>query len=292
MKNIVISICITRYNEDLNSLLRLLCNEIDSYAFPINIFINDDASTEVFPIDLVKSYLHIETNSVNIGRAANRNVLSARAEGKYLLFLDGDVIPDRINFLENYLNLISTHKVEVCSGGISYPEIYPPQERALHYRYGKLRESRTTSDIHLKTSNLLIKRDLMLKYPFDESLKTYGHEDTLLSYRLKEVGKRIVQLNNPVIHGGIMTNAEFMDKQDQALSSLCKLHLDGFTKMTNLQKVYSKYKGNILLSLAANKVFNHSLRKHLIQHPYTSLRVLDLYKVGRFHRLLHKEGEV
>ena len=61
------------------------------------------------------------------------------------------------------------------------------------------------------------------KIRFYEELKQYGHEDTLLSFQLKNAGINILHIDNSLIHEGIELNREYLDKVKLSLENLSML---------------------------------------------------------------------
>ena len=47
-----------------------------------------------------------------------------------------------------------------------------------------------------RTTNFMVRRDLLLAYPFDETFHEYGYEDTLFGKQLKEHGATLIHLDN------------------------------------------------------------------------------------------------
>lgn len=288
-ENPIISICISKYNEDVNPLLQALCNEINAFQLPVNIYIRDDNSVEDYPITVHSAIVTTNTNTRNLGRSGNRNQLIKDADGQYILFLDGDGFPHNHDFLHRYLKHIKASSADVCSGGRIYPTITPEKEYTLHYRYGILRESPVHNESELKTSNLLIKREVIAQIKFDESLKQYGHEDTLLSKELKIRGFNITHLDNPVIHEELQDNLNFLKKQEEALYSLKILHKKGYTDLTRLQASYNKVSSGILIKILSHPAIIVVLKNILLKFPRSNLRILDLYKLGVFARILSEK---
>lgn len=233
----------------------------------------------------------------NIGRAAIRNRLGTQAEGDYLLFLDDDSRISKKDFLQTYLKQARGEGV-VC-GGRTYPAISPGNQYALHWSYGRFKESRTarqrqqnsTESFH--SNNFLIEKSIFTQILFDENLTRYGHEDTLFGYELLRNAVPIRHIGNPVIHSQLETNEEFLAKSLLALENLKLLYLrkdGGFNDSVRLLKVYEKFKKNGMDNLLAAlfTLRRKKWKKRLLQSSTPSLRLFDLYKLGYFSKIMQK----
>ena len=229
-----ISLLIPVCNYDIIALVHSMKNAIGKVSELQEILIGDDASSSEF----LEKYRSLEGGGVriissekNIGRAAMRNKLAMEAAGDYLLFIDADLaLPQTAEaFLQKYIDKKS--KAQVICGGIKYTES-PPRDpdKLLRWKYGKWREQRKASERNKRpycdfsTFNVLIDKAVFSKIRFYEELKQYGHEDTLLSFQLKNAGIGILHIDNNLIHEGIESNREYLDKVKQSLENLSMLY--------------------------------------------------------------------
>jgi hypothetical protein len=60
--------------------------------------------------------------------------------------------------------------------------------------------------------NFIIDKSIFMKIRFNEDLKQYGHEDTLLGYQLRIAGVEIIHIDNALIHDGVESNEVFIAK--------------------------------------------------------------------------------
>ena len=74
------------------------------------------------------------------------------------------------------------------------------------------------------TFNVLIERSVFSKIRFNEELKQYGHEDTLLGYQLKKAGIDILHIDNGLMHEGLESNRDFLNKTKLGIENLSKLY--------------------------------------------------------------------
>ncbi|MEL6140330.1 MAG: glycosyltransferase, partial [Bacteroidota bacterium] len=202
----MLSILIPVYCYDVRPLVYELSRQLITVGIDGEIRVYDDASPivwqeknqELAEIGVLVTYQEM---AKNLGRAEIRNILARDARFSTLLFLDADSGING-NFLENYLPFLSTTSVVV--GGRIYGDTAIAPEYLLHHFYGSARESKTAK-IRSKrpyqgfqTNNFLAPKSLLLRHPFDEKSRAYGHEDTLWGWQLQALQIDILHINNPV----------------------------------------------------------------------------------------------
>lgn len=136
----------------------------------------------------------------NQGQGVARNTGIAHADGKIIIMIGDDIIvqPD---FVQEHLSSHRSHIHEsdaVLGLTLWHPEItinpfmdFMTNGTAILGRFGghqfaydKL-EGKDTADYNFfYTSNISLKRSLLLQYPFDTDFSSYGWEDIELGYRL------------------------------------------------------------------------------------------------------------
>lgn len=289
----MLSICLPVYNFDVRQLAGQLSEQGKKTGIPVEILIFDDNSEtgikngnrETTSIKYVK-YKELPQN---IGRAAIRNRLAETARYPYLLFLDADsLIPDNI-FIKRYLNNIYNAKI-IC-GGTIYHKWPPEKVKLLRWMYGCQREELTPEQRQKKgfsitTNNFLVSRDVMLQFPFRESIREYGHEDTVFGYDLCKAGINIMHIENPVIHSGLESSPYYLEKTRKAIQNLLSVSQNlvpdrEFVSHSGLLLLREKVKRTGLLK-ATGWLFQKSerlLEKHLTGTA-PRLWVFDLYKAG------------
>lgn len=160
----------------------------------------------------------------NIGRSAIRNRLAEAARGSFVLYLDADMLPDRPDFLAHYLRHIEAGALDVVCGGRSYLQVRDwPAAQAL-YRYFSLRTECVGPDMrnarplwYLLTNNLCVRRSLLLQRPFHESFRGWGFEDADWALNLGDV--RVLHIDNPATHTGLLDERELLRKYDSSLEN-------------------------------------------------------------------------
>jgi hypothetical protein len=166
--------------------------------------------------------------ATNVGRAAIRNHLVASAKQEWVLLLDNtSQVPDS-HYLARYA--AACGQAPIMAGGVRYAD-QAPAEPALRLRwlYGRQREARSLVQRQaapydqLLINNLMLKRAVLQRFPLDESLRGYGHEDTKLGWQLAAAGIQIHHLENPILHAGLETAATFLKKSEQAVHNFARL---------------------------------------------------------------------
>ncbi len=291
------SILIPIFNRDVTELATSLSNALMAMdGSRGEIIFAEDGSTEFLEINsqiaLIPGVLY-HAFPENVGRAAIRNKLAAMGSGEQLIFLDCDVaLPDG-NFLKRYSKYT---QYDVVCGGHTYPSVSIKGSR-LHHNYGKsreclpLKERRNKPYSSFKTSNFMVKKALFAKVQFDESLSTYGHEDTLFGYALRQMEASIMHINNPVIHVAVEPDEVFLSKSKQALANALYLVKMGKLPKEEIRAVETYYRlkdraaGRAMLQwLVRSEDF---LIEKLLQ-PKPRLRSFDFLKLAWLRQLDQK----
>ena len=207
-----ISLLIPVFDYDIVALVHSMKSAIDKVPELCEILIGDDGSSAEFR----EKYKQLECETVrlivsekNIGRAAIRNKLALEAKGDYLLFIDADtMLPGTAEaYMLKWLPYTSISKV-IC-GGTLYNDSPPGDpDKILRWKYGRYKEQRKAAERNkhphasFSTFNVLIDKTVFSKIRFNEELKQYGHEDTLLGYQLKKAGIGILHIDNGLVHEG------------------------------------------------------------------------------------------
>jgi glycosyltransferase involved in cell wall biosynthesis len=306
----MISILIPVYNYDIVALvhnLRAAIEEIPEYR---EIVIGDDGSSEEYRnryTQMCDDKVRLVISEKNIGRSAIRNRIAAEAIGEYLLFMDADALIQGTaeEYLRRWIRYIKVAKV-IC-GGVLYPG-FPPADpdKMLRWKYGKKREQRKASDRnkhpHARFSgfNFIVEKETFMKIRFNEELKQYGHEDTLLGYQLKIAGIRILHIDNGLIHDGVEFNADFIAKTKQGienLSILCDKVTDrrSFAQSVRLVWAYDRLRYFGVTRFLAGFHIRYRERMELsLDSSKASLLVFGLFKMSLFstYREIHRRRNI
>ena len=229
----MLSILIPIYNFQVVQLVQDLHQQCEACAIPYEIIGFDDGSTSEFKatnkkINQLSNVIYKELPQ-NLGRAKIRNHLAKAATYPYLLFMDCDSKVKDNQYIKNYIQHLQP--TTLLYGGRIYAAL-PPKNKGLqlHYFFGKHREEILTEERKLKpyysfmTNNFLIPKALFLDIQFEESIKGYGHEDTLFGIALQQQQIPILHINNPLEHIGLEQQEVFLKKQRTAIKNLYVLH--------------------------------------------------------------------
>jgi glycosyltransferase involved in cell wall biosynthesis len=255
----MLSILIPIYNFDVSILVGRLCEQGRQSGFDFEVVCMDDGSEEAFRMLNRVVRRHPEVNyqelPQNVGRSRIRNLLAAAARFEYLLIMDCDSEMPDSDYLRRYLEALQPGSL--LYGGRSYKE-KPPTDPALRLRwaYGLQREQqaatkRRQAPYHsFMTNNFLIPRAILLQIGFDESLKGYGHEDTLFGFELKKRNIPIIHLDNPLHHIGLEPAEVFLDKTREGIRNLYYLEQRKDIRIeTRLLRLYRRLEKSFLPSL-------------------------------------------
>ena len=287
-----LSILIPVFNRAVAALAHALVAQAADWPGPLEIRLLDDGSAAFRVANAALTGLPgvvYEELPANVGRAAIRNQLAARARHEWLLLLDNDSLLPDSQFVARYAQAVRAQpNAALFIGGTTY-EVAPPADPALYLRwhYGRAREMRPAAARQrdpggqLTINNALLRRELLLKFPLDERLSGYGHEDTRFGLELARAGVRVHHLDNPVLHDGLEPATDFLAKSQQAVRNLAQvLRTDGLGADTRLAHTAARLRaagltGPARATLAA---LAPALRRHLLG-PRPGLRALDLLKL-------------
>ncbi|MBI2257889.1 MAG: glycosyltransferase [Flavobacteriia bacterium] len=296
----MLSICIPVFNFDITSLIEELNKQIKTLETNIEIIIIDDGS-EFFKETnqiICQKHNYIELTK-NIGRAKIRNLFLKYALYDYLLFLDCDSKIISSLFLKLYIDNINQQTNVVC-GGRNYNPIKPKRNKLLRWKYGIQRESKDVLErgkspyLSFMTNNFLVKKNILQKYPFDERIKQYGHEDTLFGLELLKNNISVLHINNPIENGEIEDNQLYIKKTKESITSLCQIMQNqtlskDLLENISLIKFYFKYKNYDVALLFIFRIIKPFLLFSL-KKGYFLLIFFDFYKLGELISSLKKKN--
>ena len=285
-----LSVLIPVFNCEVASLVHSLVAQVPDWPGPVEIRLIDDGSEQPFreANRQLGSLTGVDYRELprNVGRAAIRNYLAAAAQHEWLLLLDNDShLPD-IRFLTRYVEVLP--QATVFIGGTCYAAA-PPAAAALRlrWRYGRARETRpaTVRQAHpygqFTINNALIRADVFRRFPLDERLTGYGHEDTKFGADLAAADLTVRHIDNPVRHDGLEPAAVFLQKSEQAVRNLVRMfrqdELGGDSQLLRTA-VRLRRLGLAPAALAALTALAPTLRRQLLSSA-PRLRVFDLLKL-------------
>ncbi len=301
----MLSILIPIYNHNVTKLVEALTAQCIKAKIPFQILCFDDGSKERIrlanrALDGVYGVSYIELGT-NIGRSAIRNKLAYNAMYEKLLFLDCDSELRSKKFIKRYIAEIRAGE-EIVYGGRLYNKRPPrSKKKRLHWYYGRRREARPAKlraklgNIAFQSNNYMIARKLALRFPFDETISAYGHEDTVLAFRLQEAGVKIKHIDNPILHRGVEETGTFLHKTLEGLKNLAFLHQQYPFMQTPLTGMYERMERFYLMkwfNLIYQRFESRVVRN--LYGPEPSLRCFDLYKLyhySKFAKVLTQYGD-
>ena len=226
-----LSVLIPFFRDDPSRLIASL----DHADAPVEIVVLDDGTGDralaarvtdaVAVLSIPARFVRLTANE---GRAAGRNRLASEARAGHLLFLDADMLPDRADFLDRWLELVARDNPAVAFGGFSLDQTPKTRANAVH-RAMALRSDclpaevrRQAPEKHVFTSNLLIRRDVFEAEPFDARFTGWGWEDVEWAMR---VSRRhpIVHIDNPATHLGLDPAAAMAAKFEQSAANFARV---------------------------------------------------------------------
>lgn len=252
----------------------------------------------------------------NVGRSAIRNFLAHTAHYSHLIFLDGDVAIKRGNFVQTYL--AHRNDADVIIGTLHFSRMqvaYDTAEDIIgHTKRAKEETKKTTEPVlyddnlkyryeqqflakhpvkkrmqqpyaSFRTTNFMVRRDLLLAYPFDETFHEYGYEDTLFGKQLKEHGATLIHLDNAATIADYEDNATFVAKTEESLRTLAA-HAHQLQGYSTLLQTVNKLKRLHLQPLIAFAfgLFKGLLHKNLCSKS-PSVFLFNVYKLGYYVNL-------
>ena len=287
----MLSILIPVYNFDVIALVSDLEKQCLSCNIPFEIICMDDASDEAFKVKNkgLKEVEHLVYKELpqNIGRSKIRNQLAAMAKYNQLLFLDCDSKTNNPHFIANYANQIDGESV--IYGGRNY-EKEQPSNKATYFRwwYGINRETISAKKrneaiySHFMTNNFCVPKAVYQRIKLDETIKGYGHEDTLFGIELSQQKVPIIHIENPLCHVGLEDFETFIDKTEQGIANLNKLltskKTDNSIKLIKALRLVERLGLSIVAQAYWRK--NRACILQKLQKENVNLRWFDLYKLG------------
>lgn len=303
----MISICIPIYNFYAYPLVRRLVNQVEQQNAQeqVEVVCIDDHSSGYYlnqnmGICDIATYLRLEKN---IGRARIRNLFLKYAKGDWLLFLDNDAqVPD--SYIKNILKYQNV-ETDVVFGGTSYDPRLDDQQYHLRYLVGTATESfsadQRTADPYckLKVNNMMIRRPLFERIKFDPRITSYGYEDVLFAYRLEAARIPVLHVDNPIIHGTLESNTEYLRMAIEAVETLADIYGfmwedQRFCHSVPLLKTYNKVRRWKMLGVTYRlfKLFKTPMESHFASGKAISLRQFEFYRLGiLIHKLNHSNSD-
>lgn len=295
----MISILIPTYNYNVLPLIKVLCGQMNLSNITFEIKVYDDASAIKIPqndsIDNFPNTTYKKFEN-NIGRTAIRNLMALEAKYEWLLFLDADVSPRNLDFIESYADAIKENDCDVIFGGISYEDEKPGHKKMLRWKYGRAREAKTVAQrnknpFFIISQNICIKKQVFLDA--NKLLENYYGLDNFFSNQLKKMNAKVLHIDNPVIHFGLEANENFIEKALKAVETTVILEKKGLmdSDMRPIQKSYLKLKKLHLQNIFSFVVskFKKSMESNF-NSKNPNLFFFDMYRLNYYIQLKKKHN--
>jgi glycosyltransferase involved in cell wall biosynthesis len=287
----MISILIPVYNYNIEPLIKVLCDQVSDTNINYEIIVIDDASTSIkYQKQHLLNYKNLSLIQLdkNIGRSAIRNLLASKANYENCLFIDAGNLPKSKSFINSYLDNLNN---EVVIGGMVEAEQKPKKPYRLRWLFTKKRE-RFSNDKVCSSANFMIKKQIINKYPFDESVQQYGYEDLFFFNTLKDNSVDLHFIDNPVIHDCGEDAFVFMRKIEQGLENLAEFSIKNYDliKDNNIVTLYERihhYRLDFLIK-SLFKLTRGLILKNL-NSSYPSILLFDFYRLGYFCTMKQKQ---
>ncbi len=291
-----LSILIPCYNGLCIDLVRTLQEQAELIAannntFRYEIIVADDGSTDKSVIEKNKEINNISNcryiiRGFNSGRAAIRNFLAKTAKYEWLLFIDCGRTVHNPEFLKTYINL---DEALVVYGGYVINGNDEKLKHNLRYIYEKKYKSNSIASErmkacyeHFNTCNFIVKRSIMLSFPFDERIKQYGYEDVLWGKTLYNNNIKITHIDNPLFTDDFDDNKSFVAKTEEGMGTLAHFYneLKGYSNVIDTAEKLDRLHLSPLITLF-HKATRNIIKKNLIGNkPHIFL--FNIYKLGTF----------
>jgi glycosyltransferase involved in cell wall biosynthesis len=227
-----LSVVIPTYRYDASTLVDVLARCAQSSL--VEFIIYDDGTRDHEMLARMqaaaggaRAAIRIVSYPMNRGAAATRNAAAQHARAMWILFLDADMSPDNMAFLEAYLD--AEEKLEepsVVVGGQSLRFASKEKAFALHRWAYKgdcvsADERRRDPGQHVTASNIMVHRDVLKAIPFDESFEGWGWESE--DWALKVQARfPVMHIDNAATHLGLETDRALMAKYAKAAKNFAR----------------------------------------------------------------------
>lgn len=201
-KQPLISVSMPAYNAELYIAESIESVLNQSYQH-FELLVCDDGSADR-TLEIIQSYAkkdsRIKVFSVleNIGLASVRNLITSKAQGKYIALLDSDDLCSSERFNEQ-VRMMESGECDVCASEYYTLDMANGKKRARH-RYESDADLKALLTIYnpICNSTTMISREIMLRFPYKANLKG-GPEDYDLWVNLAIAGFRFKTVKKPLV---------------------------------------------------------------------------------------------
>lgn len=297
-KKEALSILIPVYNTVCVDFVRQLQLMADKALVNYEIIVADDASDDQHCLERNREIAKLPNCQYiikveNTGSAATRNFLARQSSYEWLLFLDCDMQLPNEQFISRYLSPIPA---PVVNGGLRIGGNEQALQSNLRFRYEKAEEPNHTAQMRqqrpyqsFRSTNFLIRRDVMLSCPFNEHFRRSGYEDVHLGKKLCRQHIEIAHIDNPLLMTDYEQNEDYLTKVERNLRTLHEFReeLRGFSPLlTFVDGIHLNAVKSVIRLW--HRLFGGLERKFLCNYM-PNLQVFKLYKLGYFLTLSIKD---
>jgi glycosyltransferase involved in cell wall biosynthesis len=289
-----ISLLIPVFDYDIVALVHSMKSALTIVPELCEVLIGDDGSSDEYR----QKYMSLEGDGVRVILEAN---------GDFLLFIDADAMFSGTAeaYLLKWLPFLNVSPV-IC-GGTLYQDSAPGDpDKLLRWKYGKSKEQRKAAERNkhphssFSTFNVIISKTIFSKIRFNEELKQYGHEDTLMGYQFKKAGIKILHVDNGLMHEGLESNKDFLNKTKLGIENLSKLFDNvtdkkAFSETVRMIRVYNKLNFFRLTRILAGLFIRYRDRMEIrLDSSDISMSLFGFYKICMFctYREIHRRRHI
>jgi len=235
MEKIKLTIIIPTYNR-ADILIRTL-KAIDEQDYNLNeveVLVVDDHSDnnpEYLISNLKTKYcLRFFRMEKNVGAGMVRNRAIDLAQGKYLLFIGDDTIPDK-SLIKEHIKLHDRNQNIAVLGYVRWAEEirdeFMDYIAKIQFHYQNIKDKNDVK-FHFYTSNISLEKKWFQTEKFNSKFKGYGLEDIEIGYRLENKGLRVIYNPNAMVshihHYNFNQFCERMEKVGESAVIFVNLH--------------------------------------------------------------------
>ena len=287
----MISVLIPNHNYDCLQLVRDLHTQLSDSGVPFEIIVVEDGSTECLESNRRMTELaHVrhEERKENVGRFKMRKLLPSLAQYPYLLCMDSDTAVVREDYISKYLDFSRRgESVVVVGGKTEAAGGLPDAGHSLRFMYERKRENRFGRKRGFSTFNYMAPAEVLAKVSFEDGeMLPYGHEDTVMGVQFKRLGVPVVCIDNPLVHLGLDTNAQMLEKSVLANVNLLRLYNSGrYPELVRESRLLACYIKVNRLKIAPLLRFVFKLSEKAIlknlNSPHPNMMLFDFYRLGK-----------
>jgi glycosyltransferase involved in cell wall biosynthesis len=239
VQDLPVSICVPYYRFYVGLLADRLISlaDKDGVRDCVELVFADDGSQDAATAERIRDKLQrcnvpatLAVFHRNQGRAIIRNRLINLARGRFAIYLDADMLPDADDFIARYLDLARQNVADIVVGGCSYDQVKDVSQAQRLDLYHGIRTQCESAAVrnrsparYVFTNNLMIRRETLLRLPFDDGYTGWGYEDTDWGFDVVRGGARILHIDNTATHLGLSDDSSLIKKHRESVVNYRRL---------------------------------------------------------------------